>query len=357
MIDDDLGSLSMLRKDLQTIHYDVITAENGEEGLRLAATIQPDLILLDVTMPQMGGFAVCEQLKNNPVTRSIPVIFLTVRDEEEDIVTGLGMGAVDYVVKPYILKELQVRIRKALMLRDEQRRLHDEVQQLKSNFAAMVANELRTPVTVIAGFAELLEQKLAHLEPSVQVAYLQEIVQQVDLLSNLIDDFQYLLHSELILEEVNLIRIVQVAVEKSRKPIEQKGQRLILNLPDEPSLMIRGNGRYLFTAVKHLVSNAHKFTNAGGMITVTVMPMEDQVRIQVADTGIGIPQDQQRWIFEKYYQGPQGLTRRPKGMGLGLTIVRSVAEQHHGSIGFESQPGQGSRFWLDLPLDPSTVPG
>lgn len=341
----------MIRKDLQTVHYDVITAENGEEGLRLAATIQPDLILLNVMMPPMGGFSVCEQLKNNPVTRSIPVIFLMARDEEENIVAGLGMGAVDYVIKPYKLKELQVRIRKALMLRDQQRMLHDEVQQLKSNFMAMVANELRAPVTVIAGFAELLEQKIAHLEPSVQVAYLQEIVQQVDLLNNLMDDFQYLLHSEIVLEEVNLIRIVQVAVEKFRIPIEEKGQRLILNLPDEPSLMIRGNGRHLFTAVRHLVSNAHKFTNAGGTITVAVMPMDHQVRIEVADTGIGIPQDQQRWVFQKYYQGPQGLTRKPKGMGLGLTIARSVAEQHHGNIGFESQPGQGSRFYLDLPLN------
>ena len=81
-----------------------------------------------------------------------------------------------------------------------------------------------------------------------------------------------------------------------------------------------------------------------------VVPMDDQVRIEVADTGIGITQTQQRWIFEKYYQGQQGLTRSHKGMGLGLTIAKSVAEQHRGSIGVESQPGQGSRFWMDLPV-------
>ncbi len=150
------------------------------------------------------------------------------------------------------------------------------------------------------------------------------------------------------------MQIVQAAIEKFRKEIEEKKQKIDLKFHGGNRLIVHGKSLYLFMALRHLISNAHKFTQTGGTITVAITPMNDRVRIDVADTGIGIPKSQQRLILERIYQGQYGLIGgRYRGKGLGLTIVRSVVEQHRGSMGFESQPGLGSHFWIDLPLSRS----
>ena len=125
LIDDDGDSRSILRKELQMAHCDVITAENGKEGLCLAATIDPDLILLNVNGPKPDGFTVFQQLKNDAATCTTPVIFLTGEHEVQEIIAGIGLQGVDYVVKPYTLNELRARILKAVLLWDEQeKQLH-----------------------------------------------------------------------------------------------------------------------------------------------------------------------------------------------------------------------------------------
>ncbi|MBI3609406.1 MAG: hybrid sensor histidine kinase/response regulator [Nitrospirae bacterium] len=339
VISDQYDNRSFLRKELQAAHYDVIIAESCAEGADLAATIRPDLILLDRAASPLDDFQTCERLKNNPITRRIPLIFLSSHPEAEETIAGLGLGAVDdYLAKPYILNELRDRIRKALARRDEQRRFRQEMRRFKSCFIAMVSNEIRNQVTVITGFASLLEQKMDRLESSARQAYLKEVLQHADYLADLTDGFDCLLGTEAPTEEMDLVRTVKAATERFRGRIEQKGQHLVIApTPPEP-LVIHGSGHSVFTAVGLLLSHAHKFTDPGGTITVEIVPKDDRARIEVTHAGIGIAGERN----EQAADDEDG--------GLGLIMARSVAEQHDGSMGVAGQPGRGSRLWIELPI-------
>ena len=339
-----------LKRELYNAHYDVIVAENEEEGFQLATRIMPDLILVDWTTSPRSCSLLYEQLKNDPIMRSIPVIFLADRDNAAMMEAGLGLGTIDYVLRPYKLEELQACIRKVMGVRDEQRRLREEILQVKSNIMSMLEYKLRFPVTVIAGLAELINQQISHSNSWTQPDYVNGIIRQADHLKDLIDDFNYLLDSEQILEEVDLMGVVQAAVERFRKSIEEKKQTITVKCQGQDKPVVEGKWHHLFMAFRHLISNAHKFTHRGGTITVTITPVNGCVRIDVADTGIGISQPHQPSIFEKFNRGQQELMGIYSSLGLGLTIVKSVAEEHHGNLDFESKPGLGSHFWLDLPL-------
>lgn len=160
LVDDDPESRSILRNELQAAHYDVVTAGNETETLRLAALVQPDLILLNVEERPLDGSDVFKELGNDPATWAIPVIFLTPKE---------------------VVGNLAVMLRRGIW-------------PFKNDRVAVLSNELRQAVTVMAGFARLLEQKLTCLEPSLQAAYLQEILQHADRLSDLMDEFQHLIH-------------------------------------------------------------------------------------------------------------------------------------------------------------------
>ena len=350
IIADEQMNRFMLKRELQTAHYDVITAENEEEGLQLATTIQPDVILIDWAISPLGSLTMFEQLRNDPISSSIPVIFVTDKVNGAIMEGGLGLGSVDYVLRPYKLKELQDCIRRVLVARDERQRLREEIQRIRSNLAAIMANGLRYPITIIAGFAELINEQNSCSASSAPVDYLQQIIRQAENLKDLSEDLNYILQYEEFVEDVDLARVVEAAVERFRKQIEEKKQRITLNFQERDRLVVKGKSHHLFMALRHLISNAHKFTHSGGTITVTITPMNDRVRIDVADTGIGIPKAQQRLILEDLYHGEKELTWRWRGMGLGLKIARSVAEQHQGSFSFESMSGRGSHFWIDLPL-------
>ena len=334
------GTRSALRKELQAAHYDVLAAENTAEGMNLAATVKPDLILLDMTGPPEDALGVYNQLKNNSATRSIPLISITTVDRVERIMAGSDLDSIDYVVKPYRVKELQARIRKALVLRDEQKRFHQEIQQFKSRFVGRLSNELRNHVTVIAGFVSLLEQRWGRSETSMSWAHLQEIFQQVNYLSDLTDGFEGLFQTGPDFEEVGVIQILETTVEKFRHRLERKGQHLALKFPPQNPLVLRGNRHDLFVAFSHLLSNAHRFTAVGGTIALQVLSKGHQVRIEITHTGIGLslkPSGQESFDGET--------------SPLGLTIAQSIAERHDGVFGVESQPGQGGHFWMILPLN------
>ncbi|MBI3996000.1 MAG: hybrid sensor histidine kinase/response regulator, partial [Nitrospirae bacterium] len=268
----------------------------------------------------------------------IPVIFLAAGNEVEVILAGVDLGAVDCVVKPYLLNELLARIRKALAFQGEQQKFHEAVRAFKNNFIALVSNEIRNHVTVIAGFAALLEQKSGRLERPVQQAYLQEIIQHTDYLAELTDVFENLLRSKGMTEGVDLVQAVKSVVEKFRPLTEKKDQRLILKTPSRPALIVRGYRRDLFTAVGYLLSHVHKHTAPGGAIRIGVASEDRQARIEVTSKDMTLPQNQKNSI-------PNHET-----MDLGLTIAKWVAEQQGGSAGVENRFGQGSCFWMALPL-------
>ncbi len=338
VISDHPDSRSVLRKELQAAHYDVIAAENEAEAVTLAETIRPGLVLLETTIRSKDCVGIGNRLKDNPATRPIPLIFITTANRVDEIMTGLGLVPVDYVVKPYHLKELQARIRKALALRGEPQRFYDEGLWLKNNFIERASHALRNHVTVIAGFAALLEQKSGRLERAVQVSYLQEIIQHADHLADLTDGFESLFRAKGAVEKVDLVQAVTSAVEKFQPLTEKKEQRLIFNTPKQDVLTVRGHRRDVFTAVRHLLFHVHKCTTEGGEIRVGIASRNQQARIEVTTTDLALSQEQMDgvWVSGE--------------MDLGLAIAQRVAERQGGGVGVESQAAQGSCFWMALPL-------
>ncbi len=332
-------SRSVLRKELQAAHYDVITAENETEGVNLAATVRPDLVLLDVKIPLMDGAWSSERLKNNSPIRPIPLmIILTDGDGEEEITAGLGLGLVDYVVKPYRPKELLSRIRKALTLQEEQRKFYVDVQAFKNNFIALASNELRNHVTVIAGFAALLDQKAGGLTAPVCRDYLQEIIQHADHLADLTDGFECLFHARGMVEKVDLFRAVTAAVQMMCPMIDKKDQSLILKPPQSDAVTIQGYSRELIIAIRHLLSYVHRYTTPGGTIGVEIFSNDQQGRIEVTTPDLVISQEREDQVSVV------------GELDLSLAITQWVAEQLGGSIGLESHPDRGRCFWVSLPL-------
>ena len=349
VLDSDPDSRSMLRINLQAEHYDVITAENKTEGLSLASTIQPDLILINTVSHEQSPFSVCEQLKRDITTCAIPIIFLTNQEDVPNIVTAMKLGAADYVVKPYLSTELQTRIRIALVLLQEKERLRDKIQQLKASFWGVLSRELRKPVTVIAGFAELLEQKMARLTPSMKLAYLQGILHQADYISHVIDDIQSILTSEMKSEMVDVIAMVKSAADQFHQNLENAGIKVSVNPPKHGRIFTVGSNWHLSISMKHLLSLVQKFTRSSGKITIDVIPDRSTVQIVVSNMEPYLTQSPLSGIVGTYTKDDSIITDRFKGVELYLAIARFVAEQHRGNVSLDGQLGQGCRIRMELP--------
>ena len=387
---DNLSLMSNLLKD----KYQVRIANGGEKALKIAASNSPpDLILLDIMMPGMDGYEVCERLKHDPKTSNIPVIFLTAKAEIMDEQMGLERGAVDYITKPISPPIIMARVKNHLalkaasdFLRDQNQFLELEVakrtkeviasreialrnQQLeeagrmKSEFLANMSHELRTPLNAIIGFSEMLgDGLLGDLSPQQKEA-VNDIFSSGSHLLSLINDILDLSKVEagkmtLELEALEVTALVQASLQVVREQALKHRLRLIADIA--PGLgTVQLDERKLKQILYNLLSNAVKFTPDGGEVRVSVRriehqsqpdgPFEDSLELAVSDSGIGISAADQARLFQPFTQIDSTLARRYEGTGLGLAMVRRLAELHGGSVALESTPDTGSTFRVWLP--------
>jgi len=346
----DIHNRLDLRQKLYFGHYNVITAQNRRELKKLAIACLPNLIIFDTRQSVSDNFSFLMDLQNNPSTLSIPVIFIMETLGFSLPEKELENGLVEYILNPLNNEDLHACIRNILNRKEKKEKINHEVQKFKRDMAITLSHSLRLPVSIISGFSNLIKQDLIPSKSTPLSDYLQQIVHQAEYLNDLNEDLNYLVQTEQFEEEVNLIEVIQEAVLKFQKRIENKEQKLILNSIDSNTIYVKGRRFQLLLALRHLISNAHKFTPNGGGIEIKVFPVDQLVRVEVADSGIGIPLSQQNQLFEMFYNGQRNQGEIQNGLGLGLKIAKSVAENHKGCVGFESRPTQGTRFWLELPL-------
>jgi len=246
------------------------------------------------------------------------------------------------------------------ILRDvtETRRL----QQLKANLIADVSHELKTPVTAIRGFAEtLLDGALDR--PDAATRFVRIIEGEASRLQRLIED---LLQLSLIEsrgvefrdEPVDMCAVTEDIVHRFRGRAEEREVDLELELAASRPVVVTGDRHYLEQAVSNLVDNALKFTPKGGRVVVSLQaPTEDRVQVSVSDTGVGIPGGDIPYVFHRFFRVERARGRKEGGTGLGLAIAKHIVSAHHGSVGVESEVGEGSRFWIQLPLRTTVVTG
>ena len=368
VVDDIPKNLQVVGTMLRNAGYAIMPATSGAEALEGVQVQLPDLILLDLMMPEMDGLETCRRLKANPRTQAIPVIFLTASNEMEHLVQGFEAGAVDYVTKPFNPPELLARVRTHLELkhaRDTIVRYGQELSRLneeKNEFLGIAAHDLRNPLGAITGYAEMILEETDALQPSPPDQFdrarreMTSCARRIhDTARRMVEMVQNLLDANRIergemqpqLVPVELAALVAGVVAAQRPHAAAKQQQLTLE-PAGP-VTVQVDPGAMVQVIENLVSNAVKYSPAGKEIVVRLSRPADRVRVEVCDQGPGLNAEDQRKLFGKFAR----LSAKPTGgehsTGLGLSIVKKLVEAMHGRVWCESHPGQGARFIVELP--------
>jgi two-component system sensor histidine kinase/response regulator len=361
VVDDTEDNLDLLEFALKRKPVEMIRANSGMECLNIARDRQPDVILLDIQMPEMDGFETLKRLRENPVTAKIPVIFLTAqRKEPESIERGLLMGVDEYLTKPIDTDELLVRTKTLVRIK----RMEAELERTKADFVAMLVHDLRSPLAgikdVIEFFRELEKTggSLTADHFTLLAASQESAERMLQLINNLLDLSKFEAGKITLNKEPFPIRkIVDKAAKQMDFQFRQRNIALQLNVREDLPIVTVDGGK-IGQVLMNLLSNSLKFAGSGGKVTVSVEATEERfddqmqrvLAVSVMDTGIGIPQEEIAGIFQRYKQASTAKRVRQKGTGLGLAICKLIVEAHGGTIGVMSEVGKSTTFRFTLPL-------
>jgi two-component system, sensor histidine kinase and response regulator len=350
IVDDTPANLGVLVETLGAAGYQLMVAEDGEEALAQTIQIQPDLILLDVMMPGIDGFETCRRLKARASTREVPVLFMTALNETADKVKAFAAGGVDYITKPIEHEEALARVRTHLALRKLRRELQDQL-ALKERFMRMAGHDLRSPLCLILMAADLARRHAAIPGSPPPTKYLENIAESATQMRRIIDTFLELrvpsAHGS-VDGRVDLNLLGHAVVRQHTPAAERKQIALATEL--SPTLpLARCDAALAYQAFTNLTSNALKFTPPSGTVTLRTRIAGERVRVEVHDTGPGVPALERDQLFRENVR----LSPRPTGgeesNGLGLSIVKHLIESQAGIVGADFPGERGSIFWFELP--------
>jgi signal transduction histidine kinase len=384
VVDDITHNLQVMSELLDTKGYETTFANNGLQALEQIPLAKPDLILLDLMMPEMDGIEVCEILKADPDFAKIPIIFLTANNERNNLVKAFQVGAVDYIIKPFQAEEVLARIEVQLKTMIFQQKLEQKNQELKneierrliieeslqkakesaevangakSTFLANMSHELRSPLNAILGFTELIKPS-ANLTRE-QQQYLEIIYRNGEHLLSLINDILDLSKIEagkVVLNQVdfNLTQMVWELEEMFHLKAHQKNLQLNWILSEKLPQWVHGDRLKLRQVLINLIGNAIKFTQQGTVqlqVISEIVKEELLLSFTVSDTGVGMTPQEIDGVFEPFVQGNAGIASS-EGTGLGLAISRKYVQLLGGDISLTSQLGKGTTFQFPIALTP-----
>jgi signal transduction histidine kinase len=363
LLADDNADLRGYARRLLAEHYDVETVSNGEAALAAARERRPDLIVTDVMMPQLDGFSLIRALRADARLFDVPVVVLSARAGEEARIEGLDKGADDYLVKPFSARELIVRVEALLRSAKvrghalEQERQETDVlrdtDRRKDESLTTLSHELRNSLTPVCNAVELLGMANGDAQLIAEARGI--LARQVNSLVRLVDDLLELSRIsqgsiELRKSAVDLASIVAGSVETSGPAIAAAGHELRTTLP-ERSVMLYADSVRITQILANLLNNAAKYTRRGGRIDLTAQCGHGEVEISVRDNGMGIAPEMLPRVFDMFVRAHDSKGTGSGGLGVGLWLARTLAEQHGGSLQARSEGrGQGSEFILRLPV-------
>ncbi len=375
LVADDNADMRRYVARLLSASFQVHAVTNGREALAALGRQPADLVIADVMMPELDGFALLREMKTRAALRHIPVILLSARSGEDARIQGIESGADDYLTKPFSARELVARVRSQIALTHARRQVAAERDRLrtllsrleeqtialalarheaedasraKDEFLAMLGHELRNPLAPIVTTLQLMRLRGA-LSPEHGV-----IERQVGHLTRLVDDLLDVSRItrgkiELDTQPLETSEIIDRAMEIAAPLLDQRSHDVRIDVPRH-GLGVNADIDRLAQVVANILTNAAKYSDQGSRIWVRAANEGDHVEIRVRDEGMGIAREMLSRIFEPFIQQPQSLDRSRGGLGLGLAIVRNLTQLHNGTVCAESDgPGHGSEFILKLP--------
>jgi signal transduction histidine kinase len=362
VVDDDPRNRKLLEEYLLGAGYGVRVAADGRTALAMAAERPPDLVLLDVMMPDLSGLEVCRQLKNDPRTRLCQVVLVTALDGVPQRVEGLDTGADDYIAKPVRREEFMAKVRSMLRARRLTAELEEaretlaqrnakleELEGLKETLTQTLVHDLKNPLAAVLGNLELMERKadesVVHLVRRSKAAAWrmhQMILNLLDIAQ--LEEGKLLLHPE----TIDAGSLARKACQEMEGGAAQRGVSLQI-LADEATAVMKGDGAVLRRVLDNLLSNAIEHSPQGGVVRVAVALCEEGIEIAVSDQGSGVPPEHREKIFEKFQRLESRKSVAGANRGLGLTFCRLAVEAHGGTIWVDDAPAGGALFRALLP--------
>ena len=349
VVDDNEDNLRMLSLRLTRRGYRVETASGGRQALGLIEKSKFDLVLLDIMMPEMDGYEVLETLRKTHTITNLPVIMATAKDESEDIVRALKLGANDYVTKPIDFPVLLARVQTQLTSRS--------LSQLKDEFLRIASHDLKNPLWSVQTASEMVEElvPVGGVMTEQAAKMLGMVGRQARHMQQIVADFLDFQAAEdgqlsLTLGPANLNEVARRSVETNLDYASRKGITLTLEL-DEGLPIIQADKDRLGQVAQNLVGNAIKFSPKNGGPTVVRTRLETGLAlVEVCDSGPGLNETDMGQVFGRYARLSNRPTGGEKSSGLGLAICKQMIELHGGKIGVRNNTERGSTFWFSLPL-------
>ena len=370
IVDDDDILRALMRASLENEGFSVLEASSGEEACEITASRTLGLIVVDVVMPGMDGYALCRLLRSRPETAFVPILMATGRDDVESVEAAYVAGATDFIAKPLNWPLLNYRVRYILRaarafdeLQHNQDRLiaaKDEAEaasRAKSEFLANMSHELRTPLNAIIGFSQIIkDQSMGPVGVARYAEYAKDIFgageHLLALINNVLDISKIQAGKFSLKEEpVDLQEIVQGSLAAVSAQALKNKVTLMVDLPASlPG--VRADAVAMRQIVINLLSNAVKFTSEGGEVTVAgERSLDGGLDLSVADTGIGMTEDEIKIALEPFRQVENALTKKYEGTGLGLPIARRLVELHGGRLDIASKTNTGTVIRVHLPRE------
>ncbi len=361
VVDDDKPMLMMIKETLQGCNLLIATAESGKAALAKAKTNQFDLILLDIHLPDMDGYKVCESLKLHPATFETPVIFLTVNRDIESLSRGFDAGAVDYITKPFHPQELKKRIELHINERNYNKFLKDRSQQNEKKrqdialFISTLGHELRNPLNSILGFSEILKKKeITEKERITYAGYINRSGNLLHKLLNDIIDISKIESGKLNIEKSDIyinkeLRDIQKLYDSLIKT-ENKKINLRVSFSKDDKFKIKTDLLRLNQIFRNLLDNALTYSKGDNITFGYDKVTQTKVRFFVSDDGVGIEKEFQKKVFNYFERGQLEELSNKEGRGLGLAICRNLVNFLGGTIKLMSGKQKGTTFYFTLPV-------
>lgn len=360
IVDDVMSNVLLLKVLLTNEKFAIATASNGHQALEQTKKEKPDLILLDVMMPDMNGFEVAQRLKADPETAGIPIIFLTALNSTTDIVKGFQVGASDFVSKPFNKEELIIRVIHQISLVAAKRMIVSKTEELQRIIAgrdklySVIAHDLRSPMGSIKMVLNMLILNLPAEKIGNEMHELLTMANQTTedvfaLLDNLLKWTKSQIGKmNVVCQDVDMVEITESVVEIFSMVANLKKMTISVEKPEK--LMVNADIDMLKTVVRNLMSNAIKFSLENSEIQVKLAEEDGMAVVRVRDHGCGISEEGQRKLLHTDTHFSTFGTNNEEGSGLGLLLSKDFVVKNGGDLWFTSKEGEGSEFCFSIPV-------